>query len=122
MDSFDQFLTQIWDFLQRGFAEVNGGPILGIVIALVAAFMMHAWSRLWAVALGALVAFEVIGRWILPFINNGGSLPKPLLPPDMMTSNFWIGMLALYVGFFVIIGIIYFIRRLFMGRVVGHAH
>lgn len=119
MDSFSQFLNEIWDFLQRGFSEVNGGPILGVIIALVAAFMMHSWSRLWAVALGALVAFEVIGRWILPFINNGGKLPTPLLPSNTMTGDFWIGILALYVGFFLIIGILFFIKKQFFGRVAG---
>lgn len=121
MDDFGTLLQNILDFLQRGFTDINNGPILGVIIALVAAFMMHSWNRLWAVALGALVAFEVLARWILPFINNGGKVPTPLFPANMMTSDFWIGILALYVGFFIVIGIVYFIKRQFMGRVV-HAH
>ena len=119
MDDFGTMLQHILDFVQRGFTDVNNGPILGVIIALVAAFMMHAWGRLWAVALGALVAFEVIGRWILPFINNGGKLPTPLLPANTMTSDFLIGLLALYVGFFVVIGILFFIKKQFFGRVAG---
>lgn len=121
MDSFSQFLTEIWDFLGRGFSEVNGGPILGVIIALVAVFLLHSWGRLWIVALGAVLAFLVIGRWVLPFINNGGKLPTPLLPPDMMTKDFWVGLAAMYVGFFIVIGVLYFIKK-HLFKNMAHAH
>ena len=48
------YLHEILDFFDRGitdgFANVNGA--LGIIIALVAAYMLHSWKRLWALALG----------------------------------------------------------------------
>jgi len=121
MDDFSNLLNQILDFLQRGFSQVNGGPILGVIIAIVAVFLLQSWGRLWIMALGALLAFLVIGRWVLPFINNGGTLPKPLLPPDMMTGNYWVGLAAMYVGFFVVIGVLYFIKK-HLFRNVAHAH
>ena len=40
--------------------------------------------------------------------------------PNVMTLTFWMTLLALFLGFAVVIALFYFVKSLFVGR--GHAH
>jgi predicted membrane metal-binding protein len=109
MHDVHYYLYEIWDFLREGFrdgfAHVNA--ILGLIIALVAAYLLPSWKRLWAVALGATV-IHLIAEVMLPVLADHQSFR---LPPDMVEMSYWRSALALYLGYLVVIAIFFFIKR-----------
>jgi hypothetical protein len=104
---FQQMLNTIWDFFREGFQQVNA--VEGLVIALVAALLVPAWHRLWAVALGATVVNLVVDT-LIPVVANHQSFR---LPP-LMEVSYWRFALVLFVGYLVVIGVFFFIKRLFL--------
>ena len=116
---FSSLLNDILNFLRAGFADVNS-QILGIIIALVAAYAMSAWGRLWIVALGPMFAHLAIRDLILPLIQNQGFH----LPTNLMDKSYWIGdggALNLLAGYVIVIAVFYFLKKHLLGR-VAHAH
>ena len=117
MDDFNSILQQVLDFLRQGFSDVNN-QILGIIIALVAAYMLGSWRRLWALALGATVAHVVIAQILLPLIQGAGFH----LPPNLMEKSFWLGVAALYVGYFVVVAVFFFLKKTLLKGGAATAH
>ena len=116
-DSIGAFLTGLFGLAQGGFDTIN--QVTGLVIAVIAALMMPAWSRLWATSLGAAFIFILVGL-VRPMLDGGAFVMPPLL-----TLAFWMMVLALFLGFAVVIAVMFFIKSLFVGRGVGrrrHAH
>jgi len=109
MHDFSYYLHVVIDFFRdgfhEGFARVNA--VLGIIIALVAAYMMPAWKRLWAIALGATL-IHLIAEVMLPVLANHESFR---LPPDLMELSYWRTALAIYLGYLIVIAIFFFIKR-----------
>ena len=104
---FQHLLNSIWDFFREGFDHVNA--VEGLVIAIVAALLVPAWHRLWAVALGATVANLIVDTFI-PVVAYHQSFR---LPP-VMDPQYWRFALVLFVGYLVVIGVFFFIKRLFL--------
>ena len=73
MDMVVAFFTQLWELAQAGFSGVN--QVLGLLIALVMALVMHGWRDLWRMAAGAAVIQTIIAA-ILPMLD-GGQLAIP---------------------------------------------
>ena len=116
-DSIGAFLTTLFSLAQGGFDTIN--QVTGLIIAVIAAFMMPAWSRLWATSLGAAFVFILIGL-LRPLLDGGA-----FVMPELLTLGFWMQVLALFLGFAVIIAVMFFIKSLFVGRGHGrhrHAH
>jgi hypothetical protein len=119
MDDFASLLNQILDFLKGGFSDVNS-QILGIIIALVAAYIMSSWRRWLPIAFGAMLAHLVIRDLVLPLIQG----QKFQLPPNLMEKSYWIGdggALNLLAGYLVVIAVFFLIKKYILGR-VAHAH
>jgi len=114
MDQIQHFANVVFAFLREGFDNVNA--IEGLIIALVAAVMVPAWDRIWAVALGATVVHLVVDT-LMPVVANHAAFH---LPP-LLHMPYWRTALSLYVGYLVIIGVLLFIKRLFFSQAV-HAH
>ena len=100
MDYFQQFL----DYVREGFSHVNA--VQGLIIALFATFLMPRWGRLWFIALGATVV-HILADIMLPVIVNHAEfvLPQIVEPP------FWHYVLALYLGYLVVIAFLFFIKK-----------
>ncbi len=116
-DSIGAFLTGIFGLAQGGFDTIN--QVTGLIIAVIATFMMPAWNRLWATSLGAAFIFILVGL-LRPLLDGGAFVMPPLL-----TLTFWMTVLALFLGFAVVIAVMFFIKSLFTGRSHrrhGHAH
>ncbi|HXP23516.1 MAG TPA: hypothetical protein VN807_05225 [Candidatus Sulfotelmatobacter sp.] len=112
---FNTLLTDVLNFLRAGFNDVNS-QILGIIIALVAAYAMSGWRRLWIVTLGAMVAHLVIRDILLPLIQH----QTFHLPTNLMDKSYWIGdggALNLYAGYFIVIAVFYFLKKHLLSRV-----
>jgi hypothetical protein len=105
---FQHMLNTIWDFFRAGFHTVNA--VEGLVIALVAALLVPAWHRLWAVALGATVVNLVIDT-LIPVVAYHRTFQ---LPPNLLEVSYWEYALVLFVGYLVVIGVFFFIKRLFL--------
>ena len=104
---FQHMVNTVWDFFRAGFNQVNA--VEGLVIALIAALFVPAWSRVWAVALGA-VLVTVILNVMLPVLADHATFH---LPP-LMEPGFWRFMAVLFVGYLIVIGVFFFLKRLFL--------
>ena len=113
-DSLGAFLTGLFGLAQGGFDTVN--QVSGLIIAVIAAMMMPAWSRLWATSLGAAFVFILVGL-VRPMLDGGAFVMPPLL-----TLGFWMMVLALFLGFAVIIAVLFFIKSLFTGGLGRRRH
>jgi len=100
-------LNSVWDFFREGFNQVNA--IEGLVIALIATLFVPAWKRVWAVALGATLVTAILNV-LLPVLADHARFH---LPP-LMEPNFWRFMAVLFVGYLVVIGVFFFLKRLFL--------
>lgn len=109
---FQHMLNAIWDFFRSGFQQVNA--VEGLVIALVAALLVPAWHRLWAVALGATLVNLVIDT-LIPVVAYHQQFR---LPPDLLEVGYWEHALVLFVGYLVVIGVFFFVKRRFVSS--GH--
>ncbi|MBX3478162.1 MAG: hypothetical protein KF910_11170 [Brevundimonas sp.] len=101
----------LFSLTQTGFDGVN--QVMGLLIAVIAALAMPAWSRLWATALGATVIHHLINA-LRPVLDGGDFALPPLL-----TLGFWMLTLALFLGYAVVIAVFFLIRTLLTG---GHRH
>ena len=110
-DSIGAFLGGIFGLAQGGFDGVN--QVTGLLIAIIAALLMTAWSRLWATALGAALVHVAIG--VLRPVLDGGAF----VLPNLLTLGFWMSVLALFLGYAIVIAVFFLIKSLVTGG-VGH--
>lgn len=105
------YIDQAVQTLRDGFANINNPK--GLIIALIATVFMGSWRQLLPVALVATVAHIVIG--ILGPVLTGGNGQVRL--PEMMSETFWTTSGVLFVGYLIVISILFFIKSmLFKGR------
>ena len=107
IDAITTFLSGLFGLAQGGFDGVN--QVTGLIIAVIAALLMPAWSRLWSSALGAAFVHVLIG--VLRPVLDGGSLA---LPP-LLTLGFWMTVAALFLGYAIVIAVFFLIKSLFTG-------
>ena len=100
------------DYMQTGFYKVNA--VQGLLIAMFAAYLMPAWSRLFAIALGATlihVGFDVM----IPVLARHAAFR---LPP-LVDVEYWRYVLALYIGFLIVVPVFYLAKIVLLR---GRAH
>lgn len=114
MDNFQHLVNSVWDFFREGFQNVNA--VEGIIIALIAAFILSSWRRLWAVALGATIVNMILDV-LIPVVANHAAFR---LPPDMMEAPYWHHVLVLYVGYLVVIAVFFFVKKNVLRMGGGH--
>ena len=114
MDMIIAFFQQLWELAQAGFTGVN--QVLGLIIALVGALLMHGWRDLWRSAAGAAVIHVIIGA-ILPMLDGGA-----FTLPNVVSITFWMTLLALFLGFSIVIALFFLVKSLFMGRGRAASH
>ncbi|WP_332655811.1 hypothetical protein [Brevundimonas sp.] len=108
-DSIGAFLTALFNLAEGGFDGVN--QVMGLLIAIIAALLMTGWSRLGASALGAALVHIAIGV-IRPMLDGGA-----FVLPDLLSLGFWMTVLALFLGYAIVIAVFFFIKSLVLG---GH--
>lgn len=110
-DALGRLVATFFDLAQGGFDGVN--QIVGLLIAIVAALIMPSWRRLFPTALGATLVHVLVGV-IRPVLDGGAFALPPLL-----SLAFWMTVLALFIGYAIVIAVFFLIRSLFLG---GHSH
>ena len=113
-DSIDAFLGGVFGLAQGGFDGVN--QVTGLLIAIIAALLMTAWSRLWATALGAALVHVAIG--VLRPVLDGGAF----VLPNLLTLGFWMSVLALVLGYAIVIAVFVRVKSLVTGGVGRRRH
>ncbi len=113
MDQFYQFFGDVLTLFRSGFNQVNA--YLGLIIALIAAFQLSQWKKLWEVALAALL-FHVVALMLAPVIDHGAAMRMPALLDASVLRN-W---LAIYVGYVILIAIFFFIRMRLLKPAASH--
>jgi glycopeptide antibiotics resistance protein len=109
------YLNWILDFFREGFAQVNA--VLGLLIAVYFAYRMPEWSRLWAVALGAVLA-HIIASILIPVIDHNA----PFRLPPLLEASFLQSVIALYLGYIVAITAFFFVKQNVLASRGGKAH
>jgi len=112
MATVQSWLDTIWEYFRTGFHDVN--QLLGLLIAIGAAYFLSRYSRIFVVALGALV-FYVVAEVILPVVVNHAEFRLP----NMVDQGYWQRVLAVYAGFLIIISVFYVFKRMIL-RGGGH--
>ena len=114
MDSVTQWFNDLYNatvaYMETGFYRINA--VQGLLIAMVAAYLMPTWGRVFVMALGAMIAHLVLDV-MLPVLANNAAFR---LPP-LMDSEYWRYALALYVGYLLVITVFFVIKRMMVG---GH--
>jgi len=114
MHDFSYYLNEFWDLMRQGFEHVNA--LLGLLIALYAAYQLSDWKRLWAAALGA-VLIDIIATILLPVLDRNA----PFKLPPLTEVGFWTDTLALYLGFILVIAAFFAAKKYaFKGGGGGH--
>ncbi len=113
-DSIGAFLGGIFGLAQGGFDSVN--QIMGLLIAVIATLMMPAWRSLWGTALGAAFVHILIG--VLRPLLDGGAVALP----DLLSLAFWMTVLALFLGYAIVIAVFFFIKMLLTGGLGRRRH
>lgn len=103
MDQISLFFSDALTLFRSGFSQVNA--YLGLIIALIAAFQLSSWKKLWEVALAALLV-HVVAIMLAPVIDHGA----PLRLPALLDFGVWRNWLAIYVGYVILIAIFFIIR------------
>ena len=118
LDQIGALLSGVFSLAQGGFDGVN--QVVGLLIALVMTLLMPVWRAIWAYSLGAALVHIIINT--LRPVMDGGAFALP----DVLTLGFWTGVLALFLGYVVVIAIFFFLKTLFTGlgghRRHRHAH
>lgn len=114
LDQIGALLMGLWALAQGGFDGVN--QITGLLVALVATFLMTSWRGLWATAAGATVVHIAIG--VLAPMLDGAAFALPAL----LTGAFWMTAFALFLGYAIVIAVFFFIKSLLTGKAFGRRH
>jgi len=99
-----EFLEQFLGIAREGFVEINAA--LGLLVAAVSVLILSTWSRLIFVAGGAVIAHIFLER-LAPVIAEVGDFH---LPP-LLEPYFWRHVGVLFVGYLIVIGILFAIKR-----------
>ncbi|MDZ4870118.1 MAG: hypothetical protein SGI91_22570 [Alphaproteobacteria bacterium] len=112
MEFVQQILDTVNNYMQTGFYKVNA--VQGLLIAIVTAYFLSHWKQLFVYALGAVIA-HVIFDVMIPVIGRNA----PFRLPPLVDIEYWRYLLALYIGFLIIIPVFFLVKIMVLRG--GHA-
>jgi len=105
----------IWEYFRIGFHDLNA--ILGLLIAMVAAYFLSRYNRIFVAALGAVVVY-VVAKVMLPVLDHNAAFQ---LPP-LVERAYWQSLIAIYAGFLIIITVFYLVKQTLLRGGGGGGH
>jgi hypothetical protein len=100
-----EYVDQAVAYVREGFDTVN--QLTGLLIALVLTIFMGSWKQWLPFALlGAIVHIAI--NQFGPVLTGGGELRLP----DITSETFWTQALVLFLGYLIVIGIFFLVKRL----------
>lgn len=115
MESLNQFWADLQVYMEAGFTHINA--LQGLLIAMVAAYLLHRWASVFAIAIGATVV-HVIFDVMLPVLANSA----PFKLPPLIEADYWRYVLTLYVGYVIVITVFYVVKRVVLRGGYEEAH
>lgn len=110
-----ELVDQVVAYLREGFGTINNPK--GLLIALAATIFLGSWKQWLPLSLVAVIIHIAIEQLAPVLAGEGGAV----ILPDLMSEGFWTRALVLFLGYLVIIGIFFFVKRLlFRGGGGGH--
>ena len=109
MELLQQFIAAANDYLQTGFYMVIA--LQGLLIAAVATAMLAKWGRIFFIALGATLVHAIFDVMI-PVLGRNA----PIKLPPLVDVEYWRYLLALYIGYLIVISVFYVIKRVLLRR------
>jgi hypothetical protein len=106
------YLDQAVEVLRAGFAQINDPK--GLVIALIATLFMRSWGQWIPAGIVSVVVYVAIEHFA-PVLAGQAELA---LPP-LMEAGFWTRTGILFVGFLIVIGIFFFVKRIITSTAGG---
>src|SRR5262249_3971316 len=104
----DQFWNDLGNYAQNGFAHVN--VVQGLLIAVIAAWMMYSYGSILIVAIGATIVHALVDVMLPVLANNA-----PFQLPPVVDGEYWRYLLTLFVGYVIVISVFYLIKRVLIG-------
>lgn len=93
--------------LQSTYAGLN--QVQGLLIAVIASILMKDWKQLAPMAFASTLVYLVVS--LVEPVFHGGAFR---LPEDLLTLGFWLGLVAKFLIFMVIIALFFAIKGLFL--------
>jgi uncharacterized membrane protein (UPF0182 family) len=104
-----EIIDTILGYARQGFDQVNA--VQGLIIALIAAFILPSWRRLPMIVVGA-TAVHVAADVLLPVLTGDAVFRLP----DVLELPFWRYVATLLIGYLVVIAVFALIKRLVLKR------
>ncbi|MBC7767793.1 MAG: hypothetical protein H7124_03320 [Phycisphaerales bacterium] len=101
-----EIIDQAVAYLREGFANINNPK--GLLIALAATVFLGSWSQWIPVSFVAVIVHIAIEQLAPVLAGEGGAV----VLPDFTSESFWTEALVLFLGYLVIIGVFFFVKRL----------
>jgi hypothetical protein len=121
MAEISHYLHEIFAFLQtglhEGFGHVNN-QVLGILIALYSAWRLHEFKKIWQTALAATILHR-FAEIMLPVLANSAPFK---LPENLVELSYWETTAFLYIGYVVVIAVLFFIKTRVLSGGGGGGH
>jgi len=108
-----ELVDQAVAYLREGFANINNPK--GLLIALAATIFLGSWKQWLPVALVAVVVHIAVEQ-LAPVLAGGGGA---VVLPDFTSEDFWTRSLVLFLGYLIVIGIFFFVKKMIF-RGGGH--
>lgn len=106
------YLDQAVQILREGFAQINDPK--GLLIALAATLFLRSWGQWFPAGVIATVLHVAIDHFAPVLAGQ-----RELALPALMDAPFWSRTGILLVGYLIVIGIFFFVKRIIMTAVGG---
>jgi len=107
MEIVQSWLDWLWALLRNGFHDINA-QLIGIIVAMIAAYFLSKWNRVFVIAVGAVVAF-LVAQVMIGVIAQG----QRFALPDWLVDDPQ-RLLGIYAGFLLVITIFYIIKKMML--------
>ena len=102
MDIFND----IFGFVQAGFNDMRTNLMAIVIAFIVAFFLMQKWGQLLLMTLGATLIHLIALAFVKPLLGDG-----EIAIPPLMDKGYWMTALGLYVGYLIIIIVLFFLKN-----------
>ena len=110
MQAVTPYLQAVLDFFREGYDSINNLPG-ALIVALVAVLFMQSWKQLLPMAVLSVVALEAI-QILAPVLTSHAAFH---LPP-IMEVPFWRHAGVLFVGYVVVIAVLFLIKTMLLPK------
>lgn len=110
MEAVTSYIEPVLEFMRDGYAQLNANPAKALLIALAATVCLQNWKQWLPVGVVAVVAHKLIEMLAPVLAGAAGAIELP----QVVEPAFWIELASIYVGYLILIGFLFFLKRMFI--------